>query len=734
MTPARRDWPLSTLIFVVIATIGGAAITWLAVQVPQWLGGHEPSASLALRAALTAIENPGGIWDRYSPLDRAAVAAPLALGVPLTLILATITAWWGGTAPTQESQLSGRVLCDDVRHATRVAAREAAQQRGGEGLHIHPDVAISRDRETRGIGVIGSIGGGKTTVLQPLVLAALARGDRAIVLDGGKGDYSAGLLGLPEVATLAPWDRRSLSWDVAHDIDTASAAEEFASRLIPVSRGDNPMWANGARAILAGAIIAQMRARPGVWSLADVGSLITAPYAVFRRSTVTAHPATAQFLPEKPTNTTTSFLANLGAFLAPVYKLADAWSPEGHGQAPNTISLRDWLTKPGQNQCLILGVHGAHEQTATGLAQAVLGYIRSIVASPDLPDDPDRRIWLFLDEFPQLGKIEGFEKFVEIGRSKGVRVCFGAQDIAQIRGIYGPDVEKTWTSSVGTWIVTRSQGVETPRWLAQMVGDGRWERATKSQTRGSFLGGQVAPTETIAPQIDERPVLRPEEFATGLGPTKQGVRAILFAPDWTSVYRLTWPFSALPGSAPPVDYAPWTRPGWPDSAAVAQAALAEVAQQVAPDGSDRAAPDDDDGEPRRPPAPPVVHANFTVTSVPTAPAIDPDLLPIFDDPTPAHAASERAHEGAHEGALEALGAKAAEHAAENLIGDVLGDETAHAVEIIGHALDALDSASSPGTTPRIVTRADAIRARREARRAQEHDQEPQDHDGQEPGQ
>ncbi|MCB1153064.1 type IV secretion system DNA-binding domain-containing protein [bacterium] len=750
LTPTRRDWPTTAFLFLACAAAGVGAIAWSSIQIIEWVWHVNLPPTDALQVAISAVYDVAGEWPKTPFFHRVYAALPLAVGIPLTLLIS----WWvakvGGMAPPDEKQLAGHVLTDDDQHAARTARDESHSQRGGEGLQIHPSIRISRDRETRGIGVIGSIGGGKTTVLQPLIGAALARGDRCIVLDI-KGDYSSGLLDQPGVATLAPWDLRGVAWDLATDIDTTSAAEEFAARIIPVSKGDNPMWANGARSILTGAIISQMRVHPGNWTLSDVGSLVVAPYSYFRRSVVQAYPTCGAFLPEKPTNTTTSFLANLGAFLTPIYKLADAWSFEGHGQTQKNISLRDWLTKSASEtpyQCLILGGHGAHEQTARGLAQAALGYLRSIVASPDLPDNPSRRIWLFLDEVAQLGKIEGLERFVEIGRSKGVCTVFGAQDISQIRQHYGPEVEKTWTASVGTWIIARSLGPDSQQWLSKMVGDGRWERSTKSITRGSFLGGQVAPTETTSSQVEERPVIRPEEFGEGMGPIQDergfwarlfgtdfegGVRAHLFCPDWHHVYRLDWPYSHLPGSTSAVVYAPWALPGWPDSASAAQSALAEAGCLISSDAGDPPASDehDDDGEPIRPPTSPRLPGGGATTVIPASPAIDPELLPVFDDPTPARTEAESEHEGA----LEALGEKAAE----NLIADTLGDDVAHAAELAGHVIDALNP-TSPGSSdaPRIVTRADALRARLQARREKEQEQDQahqdQNHDGPEPGQ
>jgi Type IV secretion-system coupling protein DNA-binding domain len=49
---------------------------------------------------------------------------------------------------------------------------------------------------------------------------------------------------------------------------------------------------------------------------------------------------------------------------------------------------------------------------------------------PTLSESRERRVWLFLDEFPQLPPIKQFPTFLELGRSKGIAVVIGAQEDA----------------------------------------------------------------------------------------------------------------------------------------------------------------------------------------------------------------------------------------------------------------------------------------------------------------
>jgi hypothetical protein len=194
-------------------------------------------------------------------------------------------------------------------------------------------------------------------------------------------------------------------------------------------------------------------------------------------------------------------------------------------------------------------------------------------------------MWLFLDEFPQLGKVENIEKFVEIGRSKGIRTVLAAQDINQIRAAYSHEWANALSSMVGTTIACRTQGAETPRWLSELIGDRQVKRysPTFSAPVGPMGGYATAPQRTDNWAVADEPVIAPDEFGL-LGPGPGGVTALLI-PGGSFVYKLTWPFTKLPGSAPPTLPAPWTEPGWPSTADQAAENLANI-EITDPDSDD----------------------------------------------------------------------------------------------------------------------------------------------------
>jgi type IV secretory pathway TraG/TraD family ATPase VirD4 len=56
-----------------------------------------------------------------------------------------------------------------------------------------------------------------------------------------------------------------------------------------------------------------------------------------------------------------------------------------------------------------------------------------------LPPDPSRRVWLVLDELAALGKLNGLENGLTLGRKHGLAVVAGLQSTAQLDRLYGKE-------------------------------------------------------------------------------------------------------------------------------------------------------------------------------------------------------------------------------------------------------------------------------------------------------
>lgn len=486
------------------------------------------------------------------PAIRLAVAGRLMLAVGVGVGLGLLI-WRAAVRPIDGYiHIRGRRLLEGkaaLDAAKRIARQEIDGQAEREDIRIHPEIRLSTDRMTKHGIVFGKVGGGKTTILLPMIGEIIQSRHKALIFDI-KGDFTSKLWrkGGP-VAILAPWDRRSLIWDIARDCRTRQDAARFASYLIKESK--DPMWSAAARQLLVGFLVHLQMTRGESWGWKDIADLLATPEKELLAMMSTANPEAIRAV-EQTGTTTTGILINLSAFLSVVYDLAEAWPERVAGRM---FSVREWIfNEKAKHRAVLLGGNKEYGPLMTAFAGALVAQAAAYVCSPRLADSRSRRLYFVLDEFPQLGKVD-IEPLVAVGRSKGARVWLGLQDFGQVKKLYGQDTAQAITAMVGTVICAGAAPGETAKFIAEMVGNREVERNSLST---SVQGGASAVSTSQTWQRETIPVLT-ESQAAGLGPvpgTKE-IRALLlnFGND---ALILRWPFDTRPTIAHPVDLADWT--------------------------------------------------------------------------------------------------------------------------------------------------------------------------------
>lgn len=447
----------------------------------------------------------------------------------------------------QDKVLRGRrhLKGHEARRRLRVATNAECRHYGA-GLDLASGIRLSCERETRHFLIWGSVGAGKTQTMLRLMLSALARGDKILVLDT-KGDMTAGLPNDP--ALVAPQDTRSFVWDVAADCRVKQDARELAARFIPAS--PDPMWSDAAREIFV-ACVATLQATKGAdWTWPDLRTAAIADAQTLFAMAKKNHPEAMRLLEDPSSRTAQSVLATFQAHMNVVSALADAWPDSVN--APK-FSVRDWLHMEAPARPIILQRDARYPELSNAWISGLLGLLASSVGSPSLAESKSRRVWLFLDEFPQLPRMPDFTTFLDVGRSKGVIVVLGAQDIAQIRAIYGRERADSWIGMVGTQIITRLNPGRGAEEASLMIGEQEIEKRTRSV---STVGTRTTVTESRHREL--RRVVMAAELSNRLGPRKGGVRVLIVGPG-DDAYELDLPFIRLPELRAPSIPASWTCP------------------------------------------------------------------------------------------------------------------------------------------------------------------------------
>lgn len=421
------------------------------------------------------------------------------------------------------------------------------RRRSGDGINLLPGVPMSRDRESRHIMITGGVGSGKTQMMRHLILGAMKRGDHILVLDT-KGDMTAGLPG--DIVLLAPQDERSAAWAVAEDCVTKQDARELAARFIPKS--DDPMWSEAARSLLVACIVSLQAEKPGHWTWADLYSRTIMEPEVLRRFADKYHPAASQLLADPTSKTAMSILTTFKAHLPTIEALADAWGEKGERALP----ISKWLRETEGTVPIVLQRDGRYPELSNAWISGLISLLSSYVSSSALKESAERRIWLFLDEFPQLERMDEFATLLDLGRSKGVCVVLAAQDTAQIRTRYGRDRTNAWVSMVGTHIVTRMAVGEGAEDVSRALGLQEVEVSVPTQ---SYSEGRYS--RSTSRQTKTRPVMTASEIASELGPRRSGLRVLIIGVG-QNYHLVEAPYCPFEDERDPHHPAPWTQASW----------------------------------------------------------------------------------------------------------------------------------------------------------------------------
>lgn len=442
------------------------------------------------------------------------------------VLTAALTSIWIGrlaTSPLAGADgvlhlAGGRYFSDPTDASPRLQKIMRGEMSGkqDQGIYIG-DVQIPRSRETTHITVIGNTGGGKTVALKPMIWEAIEAGDRVIIFDS-KGDFTEWVPGTRgDPILLAPWDSRGVAWAVGRDVNTAAQAIEFANRLVPEPKGGaDPMWTNAGRMVLAG-LIKKLQAEMGeAWTFPDLRDLLTLSLAETEEVMRTYHPEGLRAVEDLEGTgagkTTRSILITLTSFMGPVYRLAEAWS------SPNqkSISIREYMKDEHIQKVLI--VQGSEEfNTLAGVTiNSLLTLILQIINSPSYPERRPEEMgtWLFMDEFTQAGQIDRFQRFLEIGRSKGVRVVLGSQDMTQIQECYGEKPANTIVGQAKTYVLATLGDQDSREYFSSMIGTREIERVRVNLSRDMVTGST---TRSTSAQHETIPVVRDHEFSVGTG-------------------------------------------------------------------------------------------------------------------------------------------------------------------------------------------------------------------------
>lgn len=500
-------------------------------------------------------------------LRSLSVVWPVMVGFSLA-VSAFFAALLYGLKPTRNMYVidGPRVLTgkDAIREAKRITALEVGKSRNT--ILLHPLLRFAQERLNRHILIYGSVGSGKTQILIAIIRQIIrfrkkmfaydVKGDFTSYEDFSAGDWVDPSLPwwkravvktsdavFPRPIILSPYDKRSYVWDVACDIHTAVQVEEFAKSMIPEETGSaNSFFTNSARMLVVGALRTLIAEMPKRWTFKDLSDQLSKTAVEMQETVLENYKKAFPLIENAESQTTSSIMSTIMSNTQAIDYLAAAWP----AVTKRRFSIVEWSKDSyrGRKQVIVQG--GGMELLTSAYISAMVNILVGEVISPKLPDNTHRGIYIIFDELTSAGRLN-ILPLVDKGRSKGVTVIAGIQELSQLAKVYSPEDAKILPTIVGTQIICQLQMSETRKQVAEMF--------------GTNITATLSHDENANVHQDGRQVVFEHQLTNELGPRKlrKGafeVRAIVASAGYNPLL-LAFPGQKLPVKRPGQIQAKW---------------------------------------------------------------------------------------------------------------------------------------------------------------------------------
>jgi len=429
-----------------------------------------------------------------------------------------------------------------VERTFELLTKKETQEGTKAGISLWADCPFPFKRENQHFLITGSPGAGKTQIIYPLVYQAFERGDKAIIWDI-KGTFIQAFAGKEGVDLLAAWDKRSIAWSPGADIRSQLDCQQVAGIMFPPNPKDSqPFFLNSARQILE-AIFMYLDSKGESWGWGDVWTILSKEKSEIAKllNTFEDGRALANVLGGETKASEDIYSTLIGHAQQTIRWYAKAW-PKGQ------VSLRKWVH--GNSKLLILGGIPERADLAQSTANISVELIVNEILS--LPDDPNRRIWLFLDELATLGKLTSLLNAFSLGRSKGLCVVAGIQDIGKIEHHYGPQLAKSIANTFSTQIVLRCSDHDTAQWASKNLGD-QEVIITQKSSGSSSTEGKSTQSQTEQEQLKTMSLFMPSQISNF-----DNLEGVIRVSGWPLLY-VCWNYNPIPQTQAIVDEADWLK-------------------------------------------------------------------------------------------------------------------------------------------------------------------------------
>lgn len=344
------------------------------------------------------------------------------------------------------------------------------KSKNGDGWNFDADLLSTH------LLAIGSIGSGKTNILYFIVkevINHISNGDILIFFDS-KGDFLKRFYrpGDYVIGNPAQYSQYSLSyWNIYEELKATKENREDSIREIATSlfrkridSAKDPTFASGARDIFSAILEAQFRdenfnqnnyaLKKKIRSL-DIKGIkeLFGRHADMKWLNMYMH--------NEGSATTQSYLSPLGSVINDVFT--------AHFGEKGDFSIKKAINKRGGKSIFL-----EYDIVNSNLIDVVYTVILDLACKEALANENDNRfVYFILDEFPLIPKLNYIDNLLNFGRSRGVRVIAGIQNVNQINGVYGNAMAASILSGFSTYLIFHLFDEESRKLVSERHGKNR---------------------------------------------------------------------------------------------------------------------------------------------------------------------------------------------------------------------------------------------------------------------
>lgn len=306
-------------------------------------------------------------------------------------------------------------------------------------------------------GIFGTVGTGKTNLLNELLTVVREANGKAIIYDR-MGTFVRDFYDKDNDVIINPFDQRSRTWTPFCEAGSEDFFTQIAEVFIPDNPNSNdPFWTNAARIVFD--YVARELWKANKLTNAELRNAIlnieSDKLAELLLNTPGSH-----FFNSEIQKTSSSIRANMIAELRFLEFLRD--------DGGDPFSIREWVKDDTKKGFIFLTGDAEHAAATRNITSTLLEISANALMSCDQVDEP--KIWFIIDEVPSLNKLPFLPPSLAQIRQFGGAIVLGYQVYAQLEDIYGEKGAQSIAGVLNNRFVFNTPDARTAEMFSKSLG------------------------------------------------------------------------------------------------------------------------------------------------------------------------------------------------------------------------------------------------------------------------